>query len=191
MGNYDNDVIEVLGKDVWDLLVENVNTGIITGQHLIDISAQLHPRVRGNHLRREKDMRLPSDGSELREILSDWWNQELCDLDPATAFEKLVNILKSPSVNLPAVAAELNVLSKAHITSSTLDSVINSLPEMFKSEPEIAQRLSEIFKSIELNNLGPTKAPREAYKSIDEFFNVMIKRQNVQQKLCKRNDGEG
>ena len=122
-------------------------------------------------------MKKPSDESELRNILSDWWNHELFNLDQTAALGRLVSIFESPSVYLPPVAANLRsgCDELREDTTSNLDSVINSLPEMFKSEPKIAQRLKEIFKSIEVKKLASAKAPREAYKSIDEFFSVMIK----------------
>ena len=177
MGINDAEVIEVLGQENWDFLLENVSSGIINAQHLADVSAQLHKTVGGNHLRRVQDMKKPSDESELRNILSDWWNHELFNLDQTAALRRLVSIFESPSVYLPPVAANLRpgCDELREDTTSNLDSVINSLPEMFKSEPQIAQRLIEIFKSIEVKKVASAKAPREAYKSIDEFFSVMIK----------------
>ena len=61
----------------------------INFQHMKDISQALHPNIAGNHLRRLNDLRRMCDDFEFREILSDWWNQELHSLDHLDALRKL------------------------------------------------------------------------------------------------------
>merc|ERR1719365_245040 len=71
-----------------------------------DISGQLHPHILGNHLRRVESGRV-SDEAEFRQILSDWFNQELYNLDQKTALSRLISILKDCSVGLPAEGKKL------------------------------------------------------------------------------------
>ena len=52
MSLYDADVSRILGGKAYNYILERVSHGFIGAQHMRDISAQLHPRVCGNHLRR-------------------------------------------------------------------------------------------------------------------------------------------
>ena len=106
MGLYDAKVIEHLGKEAFDYIVERVKCGVISAQNMKDISSQLHPHLLGNHLRRVESGKV-CDSAEFRRILGDWFNQELYDLDQKTALLRLISILKSPSVSLPAEGKRL------------------------------------------------------------------------------------
>ena len=72
-----------------------------------DISNQLHPHVLGSHLRRVSEQGNFCDEAEFRNILGDWFNLELYDLEQITALRKLIWIFKDPSVNLHAVGRRL------------------------------------------------------------------------------------
>ena len=48
----DSDVKRVLGEDAYDVILNNVRWGIINGQKMTDIAAELDPTVCGNTLRR-------------------------------------------------------------------------------------------------------------------------------------------
>ena len=87
MGCYDADVIKHLGREAFDFLRKRVKCGIIGAQHMNDISRQLHPYVLGSHLNRVNDLKKVCDEAEFREILGDWFNQELYDLDQKTALQ--------------------------------------------------------------------------------------------------------
>ena len=110
MGLYDAEVIEHLGREAYNYIVDRVRCGVISGQHMKDISSQLHPHIFGNHLRRVESGKA-CDEAEFRRILSDWFNQELYDLDQKTALSKLISILKGPSVSLPAEGKRLKQIS--------------------------------------------------------------------------------
>ena len=103
---YDAQVFQKLGKEAVDCILDIVQCGVISSQHMKDISSQLHPHVLGNHLRRTESG-TACDESELRHILGDWFNQELYDLDQQTALAKLISILRGPSVSLPSVGKRL------------------------------------------------------------------------------------
>ena len=106
MGLYDADVIKKLGKEAYNYILDRVRCGVISGQNMKDISGQLHPHILGNHLRRVESGRV-SDEAEFRQILSDWFNQELYNLDQKTALLRLISILKDCSVGLPAEGKKL------------------------------------------------------------------------------------
>ena len=106
MGVYDAEVIKRLGREAYNYMVDRVRCGVIRGQHMKDISSQLHPHILGNHLRRVESGK-SCDEAEFRQILSDWFNQELFDLDQKTALSRLISILKGPSVSLPAEGKRL------------------------------------------------------------------------------------
>ena len=70
MPTYDREVKEKLGEKVVALLRDEATTRNISSQHFEDLSAELHPDVRGNHLRRVHELRRVCDEAELRNILS-------------------------------------------------------------------------------------------------------------------------
>ena len=96
MGVHDAEVIQRLGKEAYDYILDRVKCGVISAQHMSDISRQLHPHVLGNHRIRGK----ACDEAEFRRILADWFNQEMFDLDQQTILSRLVSIFRGPSVNL-------------------------------------------------------------------------------------------
>ena len=99
MSVYDADVRRILGKEAYNYMLERVSHGFIGAQYMRDISSQLHPIVRGNHLRRVGSGK-DCDEAEFRRILGDWFNQAMCDLDQKTALTRLISILRGPSVSL-------------------------------------------------------------------------------------------
>ena len=107
MGRNDADVIKHLGREAFDSLRERVKCGIIGAQHMNDISRQLHPHVFGRHQNRVNELKKVCDDAEFREILGDWFNEELYGLEQKTALNKLISILKDPSVSLHAEARRL------------------------------------------------------------------------------------
>ena len=65
MGNYDNEVIEKIGKKAWDIVLGAVSRGNIDKQIMLDFARQLSSKIGGKHSRRGK-----CDEAEMREILS-------------------------------------------------------------------------------------------------------------------------
>ena len=117
MGKNDNNVKKTLGEPAWDTLVAKAADGSIDSQHMKDLSQQLHPNVGGKHLRRVNDEKVKCDDSELRQILSDWWDQELYNLNQEVALKTICEILRSREVNLPSIAATL----RPRAETNTLD----------------------------------------------------------------------
>ena len=92
---------------------------------MTDISQALDPTVGGNHSRRVNAIFWACSDFEMREILSDWWDQKLYELDQSDALKKISDILKSPEVNLPSVASELSPgssMNPLEITPTTISS---------------------------------------------------------------------
>ena len=99
MAQYDTEVIQKMGKEAYDYLLDRVKCGAISAQHMSDISIQLHPHVHGDHLRRV-DSGKACDEAEFRRVLVDWFKKEMYDLDQQNALKKIVDILRGPSVSL-------------------------------------------------------------------------------------------
>ena len=89
MGRNDEPVKAKLGRENWDILMGAAMESKINSQHMKDISQALHPSIGGSHLRRVNELRRLCDDSEFREILSDWWNEELYSLDHLDALRTL------------------------------------------------------------------------------------------------------
>ena len=70
MGIYDRKVISIIGRYIWDHILNDVTFGILNSQHMCDIASLFSPNVGGNHSRRVKDQKKPCDAVEMREILS-------------------------------------------------------------------------------------------------------------------------
>ena len=55
MGINDRKVISIIGRDIWDHILNDVTSGIVNSQQMCDIARLLSPKVGGNHSRRIKD----------------------------------------------------------------------------------------------------------------------------------------
>ena len=112
MGRYDAEVIQRLGKEAYDYVLDRVKCGVISAQHMNNISHGLHPYVHGNHQRRIESGKV-CDVAEFCRILDDWYKEEMFDLDEKTALGRLVAIVRSASVNLPAEGKRLEQFLEA------------------------------------------------------------------------------
>merc|ERR1712226_698748 len=101
MGKYDSEARGKLGEEVWTLLLEQVVGGGIGVQTIEDIATALGRKVLGPHLgRMELAGRRVNLEAEVRSVLSDWWNNEMYDMDQSEALEKLVVIFESASIDM-------------------------------------------------------------------------------------------
>ena len=57
MGIYDKEVEDILGKENFEMILDYVIEGKINDVQMMDICAQLHSKVRGNHQRRCKHVK--------------------------------------------------------------------------------------------------------------------------------------
>ena len=174
MGKNDNNVRKALGKEAWDILIEKTKDGGIGSQQMKDVSLALHPNVGGNHLRRVDELKVMCDDRELREILGDWWAQELHKLNQTEALRKISDILSSPEVNLPYIASSLRQSFDMNIS----DTILKYITEMSENEPLLSedhrQRIKEIVESIQDPKSTASKTPEEAYKLIEFNFKLVL-----------------
>ena len=115
MGLNDEKVKEIIGKEVWDILHQSVTSGELEPLKMREVARKLHPTVGGAHLRRTgPPQRRDSDWHEMREILSDWYQQELFEFTGEwkglLVMGRLVDIFKSDAVDLRPLAAQLEEL---------------------------------------------------------------------------------
>ena len=114
MGLNDEKVKEIIGEEVWDILHQSVTSGELEPLKMREVARKLHPTVGGAHLRRTgPPQRRESDWHEMREILNDWYQQELFELSGELALGRLVDIFKSDAVKLPNIAGQLEGLKSS------------------------------------------------------------------------------
>ena len=175
MGKNDYLVKEKLGQKAWEILIEKTKDGTITSQHMKDLSQFLDSTVGGNHSRRVNDQKKSCDDFEMREILSDWWDQKLYKLDQSEALNKISDILNSPEVNLPSVASKLSPGSAMNPLEITLASIKGMLP----NESLLSSEIKKIFDSIpqdqEPKEMKTAADVAEAYNYIDQQFKIVVR----------------
>jgi hypothetical protein len=96
---FEEEVREALGSDVYDKVCQYMMEGHISMQNLKDISIKLHPRVHGEFKRRREE-KVPVDVHELRRVLDDWWEFELNEMQNGCGHRKLCDILSHPFISL-------------------------------------------------------------------------------------------
>ena len=114
MGLYDEEVKAVLGQEAWDILIKIVDSDVLDGLKMKETARKLHPSVGGSHQRRTGPSgRRDPDWHEMREVLSDWYQEELFEFedDKEKVLEKLIAIFNSDAVELPGIAGQLEKLS--------------------------------------------------------------------------------
>ena len=112
MGLNDEKVKEILGTEAWEIIFESVTSGeLVDPLKMREFAGKLHPTVGGAHRRRTgPPQRRDSDWTEMREVLSDWYQQELFDLDMERALGKFVKIFESNALMLPGLAGQIKKL---------------------------------------------------------------------------------
>ena len=114
--------------------------------YLITVSKR---EVSGNHQRRVKEGRC--DEAEMRRILGDWYDQDLFDMSPADAIDKLIDICDSDSVRLRPLAKELSryesEMTKAcdakTDSMSMTEETSAPIPPLPNSETDLCSRLAD------------------------------------------------
>ena len=101
MGSYERESRDILGP-AFSLLCNAAAEDIIDQQKMRDIASQLHMKVGEKHRQRNG-----SGESEMRAVLSDWYQFELYDMTRENAFQKLLAVLEHSSVELRPLAKEI------------------------------------------------------------------------------------
>ena len=112
MGQYDKEVEAFLGSDIVQLILSEVSSGRISPQQMKNIASKLpaDTRVGGSHSRRVDGGKRECDSAEMRCILSDWWQYELCDKDQSRREEvvdRVIDAFKSADINLKPLAKSI------------------------------------------------------------------------------------
>ena len=139
MGNYDEEVKELIGRKAWKTIMREGKQGKIRKDQMDYIARLISRKVGGNHLRRGG-----CDDVELRHILSDWYNESLYGMDRTEALNYLVNIFDRKPVNLKNLASDLRELreksksrsrSKSHSRQDKKQTLSDILKEEAYSSP--------------------------------------------------------
>ena len=102
MGINDGKVISIVGKDIWNHILDAVRDGTVNPQNMSDIARLLNSKVGGSHLRRKE-----CDEAEMREILGEYYNEEMFEMSTHEAVTKLIEVMKNDSVRLFPLAKKL------------------------------------------------------------------------------------
>ena len=101
MGTFERKSRDILGP-AFSLLCNAAAEDIIDQQKMRDIASQLHMKVYGRHRQRNG-----SGESEMRAVISDWYQFELYDMTRENALQKLLTVLEHSSVELKPLAKEI------------------------------------------------------------------------------------
>ena len=99
----DNKVIEKLGKDPYDAILNEVRPANIDAQQMTDI-------VGGNHVRRGA----VGDTRGMRYILSDWYTQEMHMMKRENALKNLVRVFEDDNADLKPLASQIKKLARKY-----------------------------------------------------------------------------
>ena len=113
-----------LGKAATDLLFRYTRNGDISDQQMEDFVQRLgHPDhhdeanvLFGNHKKRMERDKNRDQSAELRDVLSDWWNEQLFEdeMTQQIALAKLVSIFQGDDIHLKPLAKALKDLKGKH-----------------------------------------------------------------------------
>ena len=108
MGQYDDEVMECLGKEPVIFILDAVSSHEIDVDQGVDIAKMMSHRVRGELQRKRNNVNFRWVEREMRHVLSEWFSE----VAPITGEEKqdmrmkLVSILKEVNLNVIAKKIE-------------------------------------------------------------------------------------
>ena len=112
---FEQEVREALGSDVYDKVCEYMMDGHISTQNLKDISLKLHPKLHAAFSRRREE-KVPIDVHELRRVLDDWWELELykTEMQNGCGHKKLIDVLSHPFISLKVLVQGIEKSSQTN-----------------------------------------------------------------------------
>ena len=117
--SYSRRVIEKITKPVWDMLIDAVNDGTITPQHMRDIALEMscfssdNSAIYGNHCRRTNNEGRSCDNTELRQILCEFYERSMHSMEGDLPIKSIIKILEHKNIQLKALARDISkVLNK-------------------------------------------------------------------------------
>ena len=125
MANWDKEVCEKLGPVVFKLIRDYVTNHVTNIDVMNDIAQILSDGAGGANQRRRGGF----DERAMRDILSDWYNEEMHKMTREAAVKRLIAVFKDNSVNLKPLAHDLEQKltdSSVQHTDRTEDSQISN-----------------------------------------------------------------
>ena len=117
MTNYYNDVNDLLGEKFVGKLHQHAAN--MSHTDMEEFATLLGDKVRGRHKSRMERYNPIDKQPQMRNILSDWYNDELCELDREAGRKKLISTLRSNTLgDTKAIADDLQ---KEHDAENTLE----------------------------------------------------------------------
>jgi caspase-like apoptosis-related cysteine protease len=104
----DDEVEEIIGNEAWEFILKQVRNNKIDDKKMADIARRFGPTVGGNHGRRGG-----CDDVEMRNVLSDWFEEELYGMDQPAALQRLEEIFSHSSVNMKQTSSKMKELRAA------------------------------------------------------------------------------
>lgn len=129
MGDHFPEASGLLGAGTVGEIIDYVRGGKLSDQHVTDFVQQLmftsRPNVLyGNHKRRMDAHTRPEGDVEVRQVLSDWWNEELHSMTKAQALHRLANVFYKIEVYPLAKALQDTADGRGKIVLLQPDSIL-------------------------------------------------------------------
>ena len=116
MANWDKEVLEKLGPVVFKLIRDYVTNHVTNIDVMNDIAQILSDGAGGANQRRRGGF----DERAMRDILSDWYNEEMHKMTREAAVKRLIAVFKDNSVNLKPLAHALEQKLRRSMGSTVL-----------------------------------------------------------------------
>ena len=150
---YEEDIIDLLGADVYKTFLEAVDNGEISEVQMADIAFKLHKRVGGDFRRACESKAFKYDRAAARTVLDNWYSYDLAEGQT----DKLVRILQSDNIALKALAERVktqqNICANAKAKAKeVLDGEDKLFAEMFPfgnfSKKDICGITFSVFRAV-------------------------------------------
>ena len=120
---YMSEVEKKLGKEVVNTMQNSALSGEISEDKMGMIALELGKHeeserpntIFGNHNQKARNKNIKSD-TALREILCDWWSDQLYDISHEEAIDKLIQVFKEDSIGLRPLAKKLKEIERPKVT---------------------------------------------------------------------------
>ena len=114
--DYEKEVKDLLGTEVYKRFLKAVDDGTISLQQMNDIAAELGGKVRGEFKREQESTTFKFDRASARKILSNWYQYELVrgPRDSESAVQTLTTALEDENIYLLPLAKDLIEIHTSH-----------------------------------------------------------------------------
>ena len=180
---YEKEVKVLLGEDAYYKFLDAVDEGIVSVQQMTDIAVGLHKVVGGKFKLAQDSRAFEFDRAAARQVLSNWYQYEACEMDGKTALEKFVAILRDKNIGLYPLAHEISL--------TRTPSIYQSIKEKLTDCGSGKQRLIVIEKLTDENHELKRKVSKLQSEldqtNIDSNYLMTVK-ENKEYMLCQFQD---